>query len=191
MGPIHRENVAQNPVAARPLITVHYQIEVCCCRDTAAPKFLAHRRLPFFGCQLDTDNKYALDPPIQRTDVPTPNPRRVPEGASTRTGASSRSHSTCGTSNCPRFGATSHAADKPYKVTEKRHQLFGRDTLFPANRWRFAGGAGDAIRYSNDRSTHDKGQRAGAVHHDTVRNAVCYLVNDRGRLLARHRSAQW
>ena len=77
MGPIHQENVAQNPVAARPLITIHYQIEIRCRRDTAAPKFLARRRLPFFGCQLDTDNKNAFDPPIQRTDVPTPHHRRV------------------------------------------------------------------------------------------------------------------
>jgi hypothetical protein len=114
MGPIHHENVAQNPVAARPLITVHYQIEVRCCRDTAAPKFLARRRLPFFGCQLDTDNKYALDPPIQRTDVPTPNPRRVPEGASTRTGASSRLAAVRPSSKSPPLRASPFPAALPF-----------------------------------------------------------------------------
>jgi hypothetical protein len=76
-------------------------------------------------------------------------------------------------------------------ITEKRPQLLGRDTLFPANRWRFAGGAGDAIRYSNDRSCHDKGQRAGAVDHDGVSNTNHYLINDRGRLPSRHCSPKF
>ena len=47
-------------------------------------------------------------------------------------------------------------------------------------------GAWDAIQYSNDRSSHDKEQRTGAVHHDGVSNTVCYLINVRDWLLTRH-----
>ena len=90
------------------------------------------------------------------------------------------------TGNRPRFDATSHAADKPSKVTEKRPQLLGRDTLLPRQPMALCRGAGTPSGTPNDRSSHDKGQRARAVHHDGVSNTIYYLTNDRDQLLTRH-----
>ena len=140
----------------------------------------------FFG----QTKRYALEPRpgLECRGVPVPTPWRVALRAPHLIReASSCSHSTCGTSNCPRFGATSHAADKPYKVTEKRPQLFGRDTPLPRQPMALCMGVQGTPSGTptTDRPTIN-GQRVGAVDHDGVSNTIHYLINDRDRLLARH-----